>query len=88
MAMSQRTAVAARRHPPELGDHRLAQTAVQVVELHGVGPAGEVWVPAAGEDAPTRQGRAHPVAGLAREVRFLAFDEVLRVFLHPGMIGG
>src|SRR6201999_3542179 len=73
-------AVAAIRHAPELGDHRLAQPGVAIVELDGVGPPREVRVAAEGQDLAAARGRERaPVLRLALLVVLRALDEVLRV---------
>ncbi len=60
-----------------------------VVELEGIGPAGEVGVPAVGQDERAATGLHLPViVGLPFQVGFAPLDVELGVLLHPGMIRG
>ena len=66
--MSQRTPSHALRDRAELGEHRLREAAVAVVELERVGPAGEVRVAAVGEDAARRRRARRQFVGFAAQV--------------------
>ena len=69
--------------------HRLPEGRVAVVELEGIGPAGEVGVPAVGQDERAATGLHLPViVGLPFQVGVASLDVELGVLLHPGMIRG
>ena len=71
----------------ELGDHRLAQPAVPVVELQRIAPAGEVGVAPVGEDlAAVHRLDGGVVLRLATEIVLGPLDEVLRVRVRPGVV--
>ncbi len=77
------------RHPEKLLHHGLPQTGVAVVELQEVEPAGEVGVPAVGENTGTGFGLDPLViAGLPLQVGLAPLDIKLGVRLHPGVIQG
>ncbi len=60
-----------------------------VVELEGVGPAGEVGVAAVGQDEGAAGGLNPPIImGLPLQVGFAPLDIELRMGLHPGMVRG
>ena len=70
--------------PAERGDHRRPQLDREGVQLHDVGPRGEVGIPAVRQDAVSD---AHERAGIALHVVVAPEDEVLRVRRRPRMIG-
>ncbi len=81
--------VAAVGHAQQLADHGAAQGGGAVVELHRVGPAGEVGVAAVGQDARAVARRDPAVVmRLARQVAVVASQVILRVFPHPGVVDG
>ena len=89
MAMSQRTPSATCRHPEKLLHHGLPQPGVAVVELQDVEPAGEVGVPAVGDNAGAGFG-LHPlvIPGFPLQVGLAPLDIKLGVRLYPGVVQG
>ena len=83
-------AVAAIGDRAQLGDLRLAEAGVAVVELERVRPAVEVRIATEGEDRRAARaatgGDARVVLRLALEVVLAAVDVVLGMCGHPGVI--
>ena len=89
MAMSQRTPSATSASLRSTWVIASLRGRVAVVELEGIGPAGEVGVPAVGQDERAAAGLHLPViVGLPLQVGFAPLDVELGVLLHPGMIRG